>query len=84
MPAILGRHGDMGLIPGLGRFPGGRMATHSSNLCLENSFHGERSLARYSPCGLKELDAAEQLNVNDTNNTINILTHLFDDAVLVF
>ena len=60
------------------------MATHSSNLCLENSFHGERSLARYSPWGLKELDAAEQLNVNDTNNTINILTHLFDDAVLVF
>ena len=31
------------------------MATHSSNSCLENP-HGQRSLAGYSPSGLKELD----------------------------
>ena len=29
--------------------------THSSNSCLENP-HGQRSLAGYSPSGLKELD----------------------------
>ena len=27
--------------------------------------------------------AAEQLNVNDTKNTIHILTHLFGDAVFI-
>ena len=31
------------------------MATHPSNSCLENP-HGQRSLAGYSPSGLKELD----------------------------
>ena len=41
--------GDLGLIPGLGRSPGG----HGNPLqysCLENS-HGQRSLVVYSPRG---------------------------------
>ena len=41
--------GDLGLIPGLGRSPGG----HGNPLqysCLENS-HGQRSLVVYSPQG---------------------------------
>ena len=39
---------DLGLIRGLGRYPGGKaMATYS---CLENP-HGQRSLEGYSPWG---------------------------------
>ena len=34
------------------------MATHSSTLAWE--IHGQRSLAGYSPWGLKESDTAEQ------------------------
>ena len=49
--------GDLGLIPELGRSPGGGMATHSSIL-VENS-HGQRSLAGYSPWGRKESDTTE-------------------------
>ena len=43
--------GDLGLIPGLGRSPGGG---HGDPLqyCLENP-HGQRSLAGYSPWGRK-------------------------------
>ena len=41
------RVGDLGLIPGLGPFPGGG---HGNPLptCLPGEFHGERSLAGYS------------------------------------
>ena len=52
--------GDLGLIPGLERTPGG----HSNLLqysCLENP-HGERSLAVYSPWSCKESDTTEQLS----------------------
>ena len=53
--------GDLGSIPGLGRFPGGGHAAHSIILCLENP-HGQRRLADYSPCGRKESDTTERLN----------------------
>ena len=36
------------------------MATHS--VLLPGKFHGQRSLADYSPWGCKELDTAERLN----------------------
>ena len=45
-------------IPGSGRSPG--EGTHSS--ILPGEFHGQRSLAGYSPRGRKELDTAERLN----------------------
>ena len=49
----LANAGDVGLIPGSGRFPGrGIMATHSS-------IHGQRSLIGYSPWGHKKSDMAE-------------------------
>ena len=52
--------GDLCSIPGLGRFPGGRvMATHSSILARE--FQGQRSLAGYRPWGHKELFTTKQL-----------------------
>ena len=53
--------GDLGLIPGLGRSPGGRHSNLSHYSCLENS-HGQRSLLSYSLRSLKELDTTEQLS----------------------
>ena len=53
--------GDLGWIPGLGRFPGKGMEGHGSPLqysCLENP-HGQRSLAGYSPWGHKKSDMTE-------------------------
>ena len=40
--------GDLGSIPGLGRYPGGGHSNQLQYYCLENP-HGQRSLAGYSP-----------------------------------
>ena len=53
--------GDLGLIPGLGRSPGGGHGNPLQYSCLENS-HGQRSLEGYSPRGRKELGMTEQLH----------------------
>ena len=46
--------GDVGLIPGLGRYPLEKeMAIHSSILAWE--IHGQRSLVGYSPWGRKRV-----------------------------
>ena len=50
--------GDLGLIPGLGRCPGGRHDNPLQYSCLENP-HGQRCLADYSPWGCKESDMTE-------------------------
>ena len=50
--------GDVALIPGLGRYPGGGRGNPFQYFCLENP-HGQRSLEGYSPWGLKELDMTE-------------------------
>ena len=42
--------GDLGSIPGLGRFPGGGLGNPLQYSCLENP-HGQRSLVGYSPWG---------------------------------
>ena len=57
--------GDLGLIPGLGRSPGGRYGNPPHCSCLENA-HGQRSLAGYSPWGDKELDRTERLRTRET------------------
>ena len=49
--------GDVGSIPGLGRFPGERHGTHSS--LLSGKSHGQRSLVGYSLRDHKEPDATE-------------------------
>ena len=49
---------NLGLIPGLGRSPGGGYGNPLEYSCLENP-HGQRSLAGYSPWGPKETDTAE-------------------------
>ena len=50
--------GDLGLIPGSGRSPGGGHGNPLHYSCLENS-HGQRSLADFSPWHRKELDMTE-------------------------
>ena len=50
--------GDLELIPGLERSPGGGHGNPVQCSCLENP-HGQRSLVGYSPWGLKELDMTE-------------------------
>ena len=53
--------GDPGSIPGLGRSPGRRLLTP---IFLPGEFHGQRSLAIYSPWGHQESDTTEQLTVS--------------------
>ena len=53
---------DLGLIPGLGRCPGGGHGNSLQYSCLENP-HGQRSLAGYSPWGRKESDTTEWLSI---------------------
>ena len=53
--------GNLGLIPGLGRSPGGGPGNPLQYSCLENP-HGQRNLEGYSPWGHKELDTTEQLS----------------------
>ena len=50
--------GDLDLIPGLGRSPGGGHGNPLQYFCLENP-HEQRSLAGYSPLGHKKLDMTE-------------------------
>ena len=52
--------GDLGLIPGSGRSPGGGHGTPLQYSCLENP-HGQKSLVGYSPWGHKESDTTEWL-----------------------
>ena len=47
--------GDLGLIPGLGRFPGGGHGNPLQYSCLENPY-GQRSLVGYSLWGHRELE----------------------------
>ena len=54
--------GDLGLIPGLGRTPGGGHGNPLQYSCLENP-HGQKSLAIYSPWGHKESDTTERLSI---------------------
>ena len=53
--------GDLGLIPGLGRFSGGGHGNPLQCSCLENP-HGQRGLVGCSPWGHKELDTTERLS----------------------
>ena len=52
---------NLGLIPGLGRSPGGGHGNSLQYSYLENP-HGRRSLVGYSPWSYKELYTTEQLS----------------------
>ena len=53
--------GDLGSIPGSGRFPW-RRKWQSTPVLLPGKSHGQRSLVGYSPWGHKESDMAERLH----------------------
>ena len=53
--------GDLGLIPGLGRYSG--EGNGNPPVFLPGESHEQRSLADYSPWGYKELNTAEQLTL---------------------
>ena len=64
--------GDLDLIPGLGRSPGGGHGNPLQYSCLENPY-GQRSLVGYSPWGRKELDMTETLTHTQINEMIGNL-----------
>ena len=53
--------GDLGSIPGLGRFPW-RRTWQPPPVFLPGEFHGQKSLAGHSPWGQKESDITERLS----------------------
>ena len=55
LPANAGDAGDAGLTPGLERW-------QPTPIFLSRKFHGQRSLASYSPWCHKELDMTKQLH----------------------
>ena len=57
-PAHAGDTGDAGSIPGSGRSPGGEN-DNPLQYSRPGEFHGQRSLASYSPWGHKETDMTE-------------------------
>ena len=59
LPANAGDTRDPGLIPGLGRSPG--VGNGNKLVFLPGKYHGQKSLAGYSPWGLKEFDKTEAI-----------------------
>ena len=66
-PANTGGPRDMGLIPRLGRSPGGGNGNPLQYSCLEK-VHAQRSLAGYSPWDHKELDTIEHTYTHIQND----------------
>ena len=60
---------DLGLIPGLGRSPGGRHGNPLQYSFLENP-RWQRSLVGYSPWGCKESDTAEWLSTQQMFDSV--------------
>jgi hypothetical protein len=59
--------GDTGLIPGLVRFPGVGRDNPLQYSFSPGKFHGESSLAGYSPWGCKESDTAEHTHITESH-----------------
>ena len=59
--------GELGLIPGWGRSPGGGHGNALQHSCLEN-LYGQRSLVGYSLWSRKESDMTEQLATHGYSN----------------
>ena len=66
--------GDLGLVPGLGRSPGGGHGNPHQYSCLEYP-HGQRSLVGYSPWSCIELDMTEQLSTAQCIHVNSKLTY---------
>ena len=57
--------GNLGSIPGLGRFPW-RRKWQPTPVFLPGESHGQKSLVGYSPRGRKESDTTQQLHFKQT------------------
>ena len=68
-----GDAGDVGLIPGSGRFPGGGHGNPLQYSCLKNP-RGQRSLVGCSPRGHKESDMTEAI---EHSTALNLLQYCF-------
>ena len=66
LPPNAGDTRDTGLIPGLGRPPGGGNGNPLS-VFLPGESHGQRTLVGYSPQGSKESDMTERLHIQAGN-----------------
>ena len=62
--------GDLDLIPGSGKIPC-RREWQPTPVFLPGEFHGQRSLAGYSPRGLPESDTTEQLTLHSLDTLIH-------------
>ena len=70
--------GDLGSIPGLGRFPGGGHGNLLQYSCLENPLeNGQRSLVGYSPWGCN--DTTEQSSTHIKKKILKISLFLITD-----
>ena len=69
---LLANAGDASSIPRSRRSPGGGNG-NPLQYTLLGKFHGQRSLAGYSPWGHKELDTTEATNVVFVKNTCDVL-----------
>ena len=63
VPANAGDIKDRGSMPGVSKFPW-RRAWQPIPAFLPRGFHGQRSLAGYSPWGFKESDVTKQLSLS--------------------
>ena len=66
--------GGLGLLPGLGKSPGGGHGNPLQHASLEKP-HGQRSLVGYSPWGCEESDMTEQLNTARARAHTHTHTH---------
>ena len=72
---IAGDSGYMGLIPGLGRSPGGEK-WQATPLFLPEKSHGQGSLGSHSLKGHKESDTTEQLSTAWNTDKTLLMAHL--------
>ena len=81
-PANVGDIGDAGSIPGSGRSPRGGHGNPPTLVFLPEEFHGQRSLAGYSPWSCKESDKTQQLNNStDAHEAVSCLISKFTGGV---
>ena len=77
LPASAGVERDVGPIPGMISL---RRERHLTPVFLPGNFHGQRSLAVYSPWGLSELDMTERPSTH-THIRLDVLSvtgrHIF-------
>ena len=79
-PADAGGTGDMDLIPGSGRSPGGGNGNPLQYSCLENPTDSG-TWGDYSPWGSKESDTPEQLSTQSETPTLRVWPPLISAQV---